>query len=502
MIFASSNLLGIAVTDRAIVCVELSGRGAKASTRKAATFVLAPDMTLDKPDAVGTALGEFLKKQGFTADKAVVGVPAKWVIAVEKDIPPSSSDQARAMLRLQAERLPLADNGELVFDFAGEQNPGKAGKVLLVAMLRKQYTRIEQFITAAGLRLEAVTPTVLALSAAAASRAGGKKSAPLLMLNRTAAEVVWQRGNAPQMMRHVSVTIPNGHGPAIGPLGTELRRAVAMSGNGSDGVNEMTLLDGIGLAQPEIDELSERVGVKVRISDGMSMLGVQSPPRPSSTESPGHYAPALALALAGTDRAMMPLNFADSRLAPPPERRFGNKTIIAAILGVALLVYISILMIDNSRVERELNQVKADRAELKQKVTDATTLRNRVEYANGFFGERRTPMLDCLLEITQIYQVEDPFWAVNFQMNEDRDAKDMGMITGRVEGRTTNFDSTIQLADRMRKNPNFSSVKGPEVIGNTASGGRGGRGGESQSTFSINFTYNAKPAAAPEKTNP
>src|SRR5687768_4687012 len=154
MILGSSTFLGLAVSDRAISIAEVAGAGAKRAVRKVTTFTLPAGVTLDQPAPAGQALKTFLHENGFTASRAVVGVPAKWLIARENDVPPAAPDQVHAMLSLAAERLSAAESSELVTDFAGKIEGTTATaprKVLLVAMLRQRLEQLNQLAEAAGL---------------------------------------------------------------------------------------------------------------------------------------------------------------------------------------------------------------------------------------------------------------------------------------------------------------------------------------------------------------
>src|SRR5258706_2501396 len=142
------------------------------------------------------------------------------MIALEKEIPPSGEEQARAMLRLQAERLVVSESGEMVFDYAGRSDSTRANKVLLVGVKRQRLEQIEDLLDAAGISVVAITSAALTL-------AGGTgnidKDVPMLLLGRQGAEMVWRHDGAPRMLRHVSVLAVNGHGPVtLNSLGSEL----------------------------------------------------------------------------------------------------------------------------------------------------------------------------------------------------------------------------------------------------------------------------------------
>jgi Tfp pilus assembly PilM family ATPase len=182
----STSFLGVAVSDRSVTCAEVSiGSGDRRTVRRTATFVFPPDATLDSPDALGQALAAFLRQRKFTASRVVAGVPARWLIAIEKEVPPADEQQARSMLRLQAERLAVAEHGDVVFDFAGRTSSSTISKVLLVGMVRDKLHRVEQMMDAAGtVGSSPITSSGLTLAAAAARRQGGMDSpgGGLLML--------------------------------------------------------------------------------------------------------------------------------------------------------------------------------------------------------------------------------------------------------------------------------------------------------------------------------
>jgi hypothetical protein len=496
VIFASTNLLGIAIADRVVACAELTGRGDRATVKRAATFVLPPDLSLEKPEQLGQAFGAFLKEQGFSASHAIIGIPAKWVIAVEKEVPPASHDQVVTLLRLQAERLPLAENGELAFDYAGEHTANKPGRVLLIAMLSRQVERLRQTMEAAEIEIEAITPTALAMASVAASRpAAANHALPMVMLAKHGAEVVWQREGMPRGLRHFGLTIANGHGPSLAPLGQELRRAVALTSTGTNGhavTDELLLWDGIGLDSSQVAELSERMGVRVRAGDGLALLGMQNAGAAVATKEPankvsvGQYTPAIALAMAGTNPALLPLNLADSKLAPPKVRRFGTKTVWVSVVVALLVIGVSALLVSNNLLERQLATLKEEHLSHSAEIGAARVIQDRVNVSNAFL-EKRSPVLECLREIAETFQYNDPMWTTSFVLQEDRDNKDMSLVDGRIEGKTTDPNTPFRMTERLKENPRFSRVQPPSL---TPTAG-GVRGREQLTSFNIAFRYTA-----------
>src|SRR5688572_4374238 len=137
-----SSYLGLAVGERSVVAAEVSVSGDRKQLRRAAEFHIPPDLSWDKPEKLGEALRYFLRQNKFSASRAVVGVPARWMMARDKEIPPASEAIAANALRLQAERLFPPELKELVFDFAGETDPKQAKKVLLVALPKHRLDQV------------------------------------------------------------------------------------------------------------------------------------------------------------------------------------------------------------------------------------------------------------------------------------------------------------------------------------------------------------------------
>src|SRR3954453_4290449 len=132
MIGRATSFLGLAFSDRGIACAEVSFSGDKRMVRRTAVFSFAGDVALEKPDAAGAALAAFLREKRFAASRVVAGMPARWLIASEKDIPPSNEAQAHSGLQLQAEHMGSTDVSDIFLDFAVKPNPNAHPRVLLV----------------------------------------------------------------------------------------------------------------------------------------------------------------------------------------------------------------------------------------------------------------------------------------------------------------------------------------------------------------------------------
>ena len=474
MIGRNANFLGLAIAERAIVCAEVAVRGHGGTARRTATFAFPPELSLEQPEAVGTALATFLHQNKFGAKRAAVGVPARWLIAVEREVPPADDAAARAMLRLQAERLAVAESGEVVFDFTGSPSSSAASKVLLVGMLRQRLERIEKLAEAAGLELEAVTSTGLALAACA----GGKNEGGLLVLTRGGGEIVWRHNDAPRMLRHVAVSAMNGHGSVnMVPLTAELRRAVTLAQTNGGG-RDLLLLDGLGLEDAQVSELSERLGVKLKTGRNTDVCGVASDPSAPAPadhrDPPARYAPAMSLALAGARPELRPVDFKHSRLAPEKVSRFGARSSWGMVLGgLALLGVVALYVLAYQR-QGQLDELNARLRQIKPDVADAQSNIDRFKYARGFF-DTRPPVLDCLAELSKAFGENDRAWVKAFVLPANG--------KGTINGQAADDAVVLAVVERIKKNPRFTDVKGP----NTQQADPRSR----EVTFTVTFTFNA-----------
>lgn len=471
MILHSSGFLGLALGDRSITCTELTVSGDRRTARRMAVFSIPEGQSLEQAGPVGQALALFLRQHGFRASRAVVGVPARWLLTSEREVPPTGPEELRSILRLHAERASVAESGEIVFDYTGEPDTSKGGKVLLVGMLRQRLDQIVALLDAAGITVSAVTSASMAL----ARGMRGDDSQFMLVLGPSGAELAWRNRGETRLLRHVPVASLNGHGlPALGPLGAELRRAVALAPmNGSAASRELLLWDGLGLSEGQRTELAGRLGVPLRESRGLSLLGIEGPPA-GDDAPPDRFAPALALALAGC-RGDVPLDLKHSRLAPPRRRSFDRRAVWTVTLAVVAAVSIASLYWNVAQRKIELNRLKVQLDSMAPDIKSAELMLERVNFARGFF-DGRPAMLECLLELTLAFRDDEPIWVTGFTLRENG--------KGQLTGKAATQKIILQLCDRLQANPRFSEARTLQMTEVNVAGGRG-----KEQSFTIVFTF-------------
>ena len=482
----SNSFLGIAVGDRAMTVAEIGrARGGEWEVRRAAEFV-------PPGEHAGAAFGKFLREYGFAARLAVVGVPARWIVSREREMPPSSPQQTAEVLRLQAERVFSAELGDLVVDYAGTTDTSAARSVLLLAMPRNQLDRVVKLVEEAGREVAAVMPTTLALAGAGDANVHEEM---VLNVADDAVELAGQRDGAPRVLRHLPVrgsdlASQNGtRATAVASLAGEIRRIVAMMPRSANATTAaprtLQIWDTIGLDAPETAFLAQQSGMELRSGDNAFATLTSG-----SSEMTRRFVPALALAFAGATARPGTPDFLHPRLAVAKQRRLGRREAWAIGIVGAVMLAMLVFWLDVRRRESNLADLKSQLATAAPKVQAAEKTQELITTARAWFPDGRPAALDCLREITEGFpDGGEAIYITKFSLPETRQ--------GQLLGRTPDQTLVLDLVDRLNKNRNFAKVKSDFMLN--------AGGNSDEIAFSISFIYQGPggtAAAAPARTQP
>lgn len=465
----SSPILGLVIAENEIVCAQVFAAGGATTVQKVGRFKTSEPTPGKSPQETGKSLAAFLQQHGFSPSRAVIGVPTRWLLSQEKELPPTNKEEATAILRLQAERLVMADNTPTAVDFAGETDSTKSSRVLLVAMLQSQLDGLIAMAEAAGLTVVGVTSTSLAT----ARLLNDASDVPLVMLGEKGAEVVAVRDGTPRALRYVPVSVRTDSVTNVTGVASELRRALAMTGGATSG---LVLWNGAGLSTNEIADLSGRMKVNVHAQPTLDALGTTVERAALNGASGGSpiesYIPAIALAMAGTGRARMAFDFAHPRLALPAVRRFGRRAVWTTILVVLAVAGLATLYTTVQQREAESAELDTQLKVLAADIKAAESNIDRVSFGRTYF-EGRPPYLEALREVSMAFDYEEPIWTTSFSLKDNR--------KGQIQGKTTNEQLILTVLDRIRANKKFANV---QLLDSRAVGGR-----SAEWSFSIVFNF-------------
>lgn len=434
--------LGLFITESHIRAVELGPGGAVLGR---AELALTEQLNLSQPERLGKELRQVLRRAGLKANRCLAGVPASWIACREKLLPTTQADALRGILAISTERDFASAEGELSFDYCACPVAGGTA-ALLAAAPQRQVQQVVEMARAAGLVVQALTPSIVALAAATDQKA--QPAARLVLcLSAGAAELAAQWPQGLRLVRSLALS-PDAGNPAEA-LTAPLRRILPLLPNEPSGTQPPVLvwdLDG-RMDQSQADELGQRLGLSVRLAVWKG-LGLGA----GQTLDTLAWAPAAALAALGGKPAA-PLDFLHSRLVPPRQlplkRWLVPAGVVAVVLGVSLYFFL-----DWRSNQQEVVTLSKTLEGMRDDSQRASALIDNASFAQGWYG-RRPQFLAALKEIVAAFPDEGRIWVTRIDMKED-----MQVL---LSGKGINEDAAMALVDRLRANPRLNVSPLPPI---------------------------------------
>ncbi len=441
------NMLGLAIDDTGVIAAELHVRAGRAEVRRAGEFLWQDEFTPDNARELGLRFRRFLSEQGFSSRRAVVGLPAKWVLAKEILAPPAGPDTLAGVLGIQAERAFSLNAAELVFDYCGTANASEKSPVLLLAARRQIVSQIRDLAGAAGLQVRSVTVTALACSRSCAAGPGYQCG---LYTRPTYCEFWSQVEGMPRSIRHVPIVQDGAPRDYAESLGSAVERLILLSPRDNRSQpRQITAYDACGLSDTAVDRLSERLGPGITVHDGCARLlsrGLALPECPEGTRPVA--AAAVALTAVETSGAVVDfLNPRIGRRRTPGRRR---AVVWATFVGVACVVALGAVAADWHGDKVAVAAYTTQLQQMGDDITAAREIVERVSYA-GSWTAREPRSLDCLRELTLAFPEEPSVWVKSLRLNENG--------TGLLNGKARSEASFYEVHDKIRQNEVFSDVQ-------------------------------------------
>jgi hypothetical protein len=255
------TVLGLAIGERSLMAAEVAASDGRPIVRRVAELEYPPGVSPADAAQFSELLAAFRKEQGFTARMAVIGLPAKWIVVKQKEVPPTDAATLADLLRTGAEAEFSSELKDMAYDFVLSQESVAGKSVLLVGTPKKYIEAVEKACETSKLTPAAITSSALVLG-----EATGKSANPgalVLAVSAGGAELTARQNGSPSAIRYV-------RGPEQpAPFVSAVRRAVSTLPTGSGG-REMVLWDQTGL---DVSALGQQLGLKVRCGE-LASLGV------------------------------------------------------------------------------------------------------------------------------------------------------------------------------------------------------------------------------------
>jgi len=454
--------VGLALGERRIVAAEVRAARGRHEVVRVAELAFPEHVTWDNPAAVGGCLGRFLHEQRLPRT-GTIGIPARWLMAVTREVPPAGPRVLAGILRMEAERAFLVDSNEMVCDWASAPPEGKAGKALLVATTSGRLRAVVDAARAARFKARAVTSTAAALALAGAADSDGLTA----LITPDGIETAFTRHGRLTDIRHAPLA---GSGTASDAVAAALRLAIGSRlARGEDGVDQIALWDGVGLSGAR--EACAGLGADLNVAPELPLAGLAEAACGAGVPN-GRAASAAALAAAGLEPGLAPFDLLHSRLALRPTRHWVRWAAWAGFLLLAFAVGGSALVMDRSERKREIAAMQTRLDQMAPSIAEAERIVECVKQARGWY-DRRPPFLDCLVALTGAFPESGDIWATSLAVRDD--------MRGVLSGKATDEQAVLEVLDALQQSGAFAEVKLLYIQETRGAGG--------ESSFDISFAH-------------
>jgi hypothetical protein len=279
-----TSVLGLALDGSRLDGVVLRRSNGSLQLQQTFSAVLTLDPLTAAPELVGREIRNQLDAAGVRERHCIFGVPLKWVLTAQTELPPLPEADAASLLQLEAERGFSTDVATL--QLASSSCPMAADKkhVLLAGIPSAHVATLEQVLVAAKLK-----PVAFALGMSALQLPAAEKSSGVLALAIGESTVSLQItcGGGVAALRSLEGAIENPTGrPALLPdlVARETRITLGqLPAELRDAVKRIRIFGPRDLAQQLADEMElrfEPMGLTVEVISACKPdeFGVQLPP--------------------------------------------------------------------------------------------------------------------------------------------------------------------------------------------------------------------------------
>lgn len=466
MRWRKQTFLGLAFEPGGLLAAEVLVRGDDAELIAAGEFRYPDGAGLDRPGRLGEALREFLGAHDFGVKHAVLGLPARWLVAKRKRVPPVGGADLAAMLRLQGEKEFSVPADEIVLDYTDAGPTGESRDVLLVAAQQAKVEQATAVVRAAGLKVEAVVPTLMAFGSVERGVEPGIRTT--LYVRPSGAELIVAEGGQVQILKHLSFSSPEA--VDIERLTRQVRRSLAMRPSGEEEIR-LSVCDAAGLGPEARARFTDSVGFSVEWMEDASAVGVEAGTVGTAEHAALYAAPAL-LAMSGVREELRPVDFMHSKLAARRSRLPGRSVLWVGAMAAAILLVIGLLVQEWQSDKREVGRLRTRLEAMQPEIQRAHQVLQQVSRAGQWFGGNRR-YLDGLRDLTLSFPEEGSVWATSVVVQ-----KDMRSI---VSGKSADERNVLDVLDHMKENERFA---GPKLLHM-----RQARSGAGEVSFAISFDF-------------
>ncbi|MBN1628104.1 MAG: hypothetical protein JW944_16415 [Deltaproteobacteria bacterium] len=467
------KFIGLAVEDNAILAVDAHRDKDRFTASLAKAFIFPKGVSLIDPEGFGKALGQFLQENRFSARKAIIGIPAKWLMLREKVVSSATDESIAGILKIYAEREFSLSPEELSLDYTGVTRNDGSRRLFLSAMLKGNLDKA--ILAARWAGLDVLSVTVSSSVAFSGILAGMSPPAPrlFLYLRDGFAEFLVKDGDLTVDIKHIGKDFKKETASFI----SELRRIISNYSHNSsnEGAGQLLVWNASSVSiREELKSLSEAMSGNIRVIDGNRQTFTDKLGVPSGGDGETFIAPVM-FAWAFNRQEPFYVDFLNSRMNLKASVIKRNQVLWASAAAACLLVLLSAIFFMWRGDKKDVSLLNARFDGMKGDMEAAKEVIQKVNMAAGWYS-KRPGMLDCIKALTMTFPEEGTIWITNLALTEE--------MKGVMSGRATDEKSVIDILDKLKASKLFSDVQMIYLQDNSSR--------SQEVSFSMNFSYEEK----------
>ncbi len=450
-----TSLLGLALDGSKLEGVVLKRTNGSLAVLQKFSVTLALDPLTAAPELVGREIRNHLEAAGVRERNCVFGVPLKWVLTAQTELPPLPDADAASLLQLEAEKSFHTDAATL--QIGDSRTPLADGKknVLFAGIPSAHLAALENVLAAAKLKPVSFAPVISALQFVGSEKSGGVLA---LAIGETDVGLQITAGGGMAALRSLAGAVEDEAGRRTlhaDVVAREVRVTLGqLPGELRDAVKRIRIFGPRELAQPLTDELDlrfEPMGLKVEIIAAYAPeeFGVTLPVE--ATLSPAFSLAARFLAEQKLAFEFLPPkpNFLEQFVAKYSSGRFRTTGAVAA--GVAA-IFLAIFLFQ----QIQLWHYRSQWSRMAVKVGELSAIQNNIrQYRPWYDGSFKN--LSILRQLSLAFPEDGSVTAKNIVV------RDGGTVT--CSGTARDYAALLAMQAKLRTADGVSGVKLQQIRG-------------------------------------
>jgi len=450
-----TSVLGLTLEDGRLEGLVLRRSNGSAQPQQPLSVSLTLDPLSADPELVGRELRNHLDAAEIRERHCVVGLPLKWVLTTQVEVPKLPAADLAGFLQIEAERGFPSDISTLFLARSLCQLRDGKQHATIVGVSRAHLERLEQVLRAARLK-----PVSFSLGSAALQPPGAETAAGVVAISIGDSQVALQinAGGGVAALRNIEGALETEGGRRALNAGAVVREVRITLGQLPAEIRELLrsirIFGPRDLAQQLADELELRLeasGLKIEVVSRYATgeLGVQLP-----AETP--VAPALSLAAGRLANRAPAFELLPPRV--PPWRVMMNRyssgklAFAGGTAGAVALLVAALFLYQQWR----LADLRSQWLAIAASVTDAQKIQDRIHQFRPWYDETDRG-LTILKRLTAAFPEDGVVTAKTVELRDT--GENRGLNTVMCSGQTRDNQALVELLDRLRAADGVSEVK-------------------------------------------